>query len=216
VAGEEVEMRPAIVAPVSRSLAVADAVRSAAFYRDVLGFEIHQGPDGTEATCGPALLHFGARGPGRAIVFFETDDIDAMHSDIRARGGPTSEIVKVNWIKMRMFEIRDPDGNSEVAVTLKGWLEEFVTVTVCDGGFAPPCCPENISPVGSTVAPRTLLPAARIFSTTTVVCTAELDAPPAANWTVPFELAVAGAVDLTHPTSTDGRQDFVRAEFVAR
>jgi catechol-2,3-dioxygenase len=31
--------KPAIVAPVSRFLAVADADRSVAFYRDVLGFE---------------------------------------------------------------------------------------------------------------------------------------------------------------------------------
>jgi len=45
-------------------------------------------------------------------VFFETGDIDAMQSAIRARGGQTSEIVRVNWIKMRMFEIRDPDGNT--------------------------------------------------------------------------------------------------------
>jgi len=52
------EVRPAIVAPVSRSLAVADTARSAAFYGDVLGFEIHQGPDGTEAASGPGASAF--------------------------------------------------------------------------------------------------------------------------------------------------------------
>jgi catechol 2,3-dioxygenase-like lactoylglutathione lyase family enzyme len=112
VAGKEVEVKPAITAPVSRRIAAADIARSAAFYRDVLGFEIHQGADGTEATNGPALLHFDGRASGQAIVFFETDDVDAMHSAIHARGGQTSEIARVNWIKMRMFEVHDPGGNT--------------------------------------------------------------------------------------------------------
>ena len=30
---------------------------------------------------------------------------------VRARGDKPSPIERVNWIKMRMFEIRDPDGN---------------------------------------------------------------------------------------------------------
>jgi catechol 2,3-dioxygenase-like lactoylglutathione lyase family enzyme len=97
---------------VSRAIAVADAARSAAFYRDVLGFDINESPDGSEASNGPALLRFDASGPGPAIVFFETNDVDAMHGAIRASGGETGEIAKVNWIKMRMFEIRDPDGNN--------------------------------------------------------------------------------------------------------
>ena len=29
-----------------------------------------------------------------------------------ARAVSASELVKVNWVKMRMFEIRDPDGNT--------------------------------------------------------------------------------------------------------
>ena len=106
------EVKPAIVAPVSRWLPVADVARSAAFYRDVLGFEIHEAPDGTEATNGPALLHFDPGSSGPAAVFFETDDLSGMQSAIRARGVETGEPVKVNWVKMRMFEIRDPDGNT--------------------------------------------------------------------------------------------------------
>ena len=35
-----------------------------------------------------------------------------MHSAISARGIAASELVKVNWVKMQMFEIRDPDGNT--------------------------------------------------------------------------------------------------------
>jgi len=101
-----------IVAPVSLWLTVGDVARSAAFYRDVLGFEIHQAGDGTEATSGPARLHFDPAGSGPAIVFFETDDVEAMHSAICSRGIAASELVKVNWVKMRIFEIRDPDGNT--------------------------------------------------------------------------------------------------------
>ena len=80
----------------SRSLGVADTQRSVAFYRDVLGFEIAQRPDGVEATNGPALLHFDSQGSGSAVLFFQTDDVAAMHAAIRARGGQTSEIEKVN------------------------------------------------------------------------------------------------------------------------
>jgi catechol 2,3-dioxygenase-like lactoylglutathione lyase family enzyme len=104
------EVMPAIVAPVSRWLTVSDVARSAAFYRDVLGFEIREVANGTEATNGPALLHFDAGTPRPAAVFFETADVAAMHAALRARGAQASEIVKVNWVKMQMFEIRDPDG----------------------------------------------------------------------------------------------------------
>ena len=30
-----------------------------------------------------------------------------------------------------------------------------------------------------------------------------------------IQLGVLGAIDLTHPACTDGREDFIRAEFVA-
>jgi len=41
----------------------------------------------------------------------QADDVVATHAAIRARGGSPSDIERVNWIKMQMFEIRDPDGN---------------------------------------------------------------------------------------------------------
>jgi predicted enzyme related to lactoylglutathione lyase len=44
-------------------------------------------------------------------VFFETDNVEGMHSAIRRRGGEPSDLEKVNWIKARVFEIRDPDGH---------------------------------------------------------------------------------------------------------
>ncbi len=45
-------------------------------------------------------------------MFFPTDDVVAMHTAVRTRGGEPSGLEKVNWIKMRMFEIRDPDGHT--------------------------------------------------------------------------------------------------------
>jgi predicted enzyme related to lactoylglutathione lyase len=100
-------MKAAIVAPVSRGLVVSDIARAAAFYRDVLGFAIH----GTEAVNGPALLRLEQGAPESAIVFLETDDVEGMRAEIRARGGTAGEIAKVNWIKMQMFQVQDPDGN---------------------------------------------------------------------------------------------------------
>jgi catechol 2,3-dioxygenase-like lactoylglutathione lyase family enzyme len=129
----ESELRPnrssGIVSPLSRHLSVADLERSVAFYRDVLGFEVHLVPtvDGVPATVeavrGPARIQFGTqdtaydstgqpRPRGAAILFFETDDVEAMRAAVRAGGGAPSELENVNWIKMRMFAIRDPDGHT--------------------------------------------------------------------------------------------------------
>lgn len=115
--------KPTIVAPVARSIGVADAARSVVFYRDVLGFEVRGQPGIIEAVYGPACIRIDSQegapngqedpGPRRsAILFFQTGDVEAMHAAIRARGGAPSELEKVNWIKMRMFEIRDPDGHT--------------------------------------------------------------------------------------------------------
>jgi catechol 2,3-dioxygenase-like lactoylglutathione lyase family enzyme len=115
--------QPAIVAPAARYIGVADTARSIVFYRDVLRFEVHEGPDGVEASYGPARVHLGIHGfapidwehprpPGSAILFLETDDVAAMHAAIRARGGQPSDVEKVNWIKMQMFQVHDRDGNT--------------------------------------------------------------------------------------------------------
>jgi catechol 2,3-dioxygenase-like lactoylglutathione lyase family enzyme len=117
------DLKPAIVAPVARSTGIADRDRSVRFYRDVLGFEIHDAADTLEAVSGPARIQLCSedytpndwtepRRPGSAVIFFETDDVAAMHAAIRAHGGLPSEVEKVNWIKMRMFQIRDPDGHT--------------------------------------------------------------------------------------------------------
>ena len=113
-----------IVSPVSRHLFVADVARSVAFYRDVLGFDAQDSKDfyGTPASAevvsGPARIALGARDVGtpsaeqRQILFFETDDVAAMRNAVMARGGKPTELEKVNWIKMQMFEVRDPDGHT--------------------------------------------------------------------------------------------------------
>jgi len=116
----------AIITPVSRLLGAADLARTTTFYRDVLGFEVHQSAgDATaiEVVSGKARIRFGAddyapadwderRPIGSAIVFFETDNVDAIHAAARARRGKPSDLEKVNAIKMRVFEIRDPDGHT--------------------------------------------------------------------------------------------------------
>lgn len=120
---------PAIVGPVSRHLCVADVARSIAFYREVLGFDtraVRQGdgvPAVVEVVCGPARIQLDTgdaaydstgepRPRGAAVLFFQTDDVARMRDAVIARGGKPTELEKVNWIKMQMFEIKDPDGHT--------------------------------------------------------------------------------------------------------
>ncbi len=108
----------AIVSPVSRAIDVADVARSVAFYRDVLGFaETPIGRDsGVDADAqvvrGPARLQFVRSAIVHpSVLFFEADSVAALREEIARRGGRVSDLVDVNWIKMRMFEVRDPDGH---------------------------------------------------------------------------------------------------------
>ena len=115
---------PRIVAPVSRLLGARDHQLAVSFWRDVLGFDVRGSvEDGSvELTSGRARIRFGGidcppdfsgegRPPGSAVIFFDTDDIERMHAAIRTRGGRPTDIEKVNWIKRRVFEVRDPDGH---------------------------------------------------------------------------------------------------------
>jgi predicted enzyme related to lactoylglutathione lyase len=117
--------KPIIAAPVSRSIAVADIDRTVAFYRDVLGFEVRPitGHSGIELTHGPASIHpserafapdsTGTQRPkGAAIIFFQIADVIALHGLVSANGGQPSTPEKVNWIKMQVFQIDDPDGHT--------------------------------------------------------------------------------------------------------
>src|SRR5262249_44839702 len=115
--------KPAITNPVMRILGSGDPANTTAFYREILGFQVVEKDGALEAEYGPARIRFGADDyppseweqplpRGSASLFFETDDITAMHEAIRGRGGEPSAIEKVNWIKFQMFEIRDPDGHT--------------------------------------------------------------------------------------------------------
>jgi len=89
-----------IVSPVSRDLLVADPACSAAFYRDVLGLGSIVNIDFRKGSSPPQS------------IFIETSDVAALRESIAARGAAPSEIQRVNWIKMEMFEVRDPDGHA--------------------------------------------------------------------------------------------------------
>jgi uncharacterized glyoxalase superfamily protein PhnB len=111
--------KPAIVSPVMRFLRVIDTDRSLAFYHDVLGFEVrpvqhdYGFPAVAEVVSGEARIQIGDKEPvQRQIVFFEIDNVAAMREAVVARGGEPTALEKVNWIKMEMFEIRDPDGHT--------------------------------------------------------------------------------------------------------
>ena len=105
-----------IVSPVSRQLRVIDRQRSLAFYRDVLGFAAATSDDGSvHLTSGPAQLDLVLRGTdesgARDVVFIVRANIAAMHADLADRGAAPGPLARVNWIKMQMFDLRDPDGH---------------------------------------------------------------------------------------------------------
>jgi catechol 2,3-dioxygenase-like lactoylglutathione lyase family enzyme len=114
-----VDNKPAVTAPVMRHLGASDLPRMVAFYRDVLGFQV---VDEKEVAYGPARIVFSEddwdpynterRSRGSAMVFFQVDDVVGMHAVVKARGGAPSEPEKVNWIKMHVFQIQDPEGHT--------------------------------------------------------------------------------------------------------
>jgi uncharacterized glyoxalase superfamily protein PhnB len=119
-------MNAIIVSPVSRHLVVSNVAKSIDFYRDSLGFEVPEVKAGgsafPEVVYGPARILFHSsekpvestgflRPPGKTMVFFETDNVHAMYSDLKQRGANPTEPEKVNWMKMEFFEVCDPDGH---------------------------------------------------------------------------------------------------------
>ena len=120
---------PKIVAPVSRHLSVADLERSTAFYRDILGFDVRSVSQGdglaavAEAVCGPAQdsAHDGRCGleqHGRAAHRADRPCYSSRRMMWPRCTRCWSRAVEIPpswkrwyWIKIRMFEIRDPDGH---------------------------------------------------------------------------------------------------------
>jgi len=114
-------------APVSRSLAVADLERGAAFYQHQLGFTplpraAGDPADGVALERGAAriVLHLGdgtwdstgrRNARGQAIVCFPVRDVRAMRDDLLVRGAPASPVCAVNHLKLDACTVTDPDGH---------------------------------------------------------------------------------------------------------
>jgi uncharacterized glyoxalase superfamily protein PhnB len=105
---------PKFTSPIARELAVWNLDRSVAFYQEVLGFVVSRGEEVAVALRGPVQIQLCPvlDPPPSSIVFLETADLVSAQTELRQRGAVTSEVVEVNWIKQRVFEIRDPDGHA--------------------------------------------------------------------------------------------------------
>jgi len=97
-------------------LASLDLPRTLAFYRDILGFEVHHFAhadygiaqrDGTE-------LHFW-KCPDRHIAentscYLRVPDIQAVHAELRDRIASLADVMHTDW-GMDELVVFDPDGN---------------------------------------------------------------------------------------------------------
>lgn len=103
-------------------IAVPDLQRSAAYYRDVLGFEIHtiEDPGWLFFRSGACLIMAGEcpdalrpdqLGDHSYFAYLEVDDIDDLYSTLRARDADVvKEMCEESW-GMREFGIRTIDGH---------------------------------------------------------------------------------------------------------
>jgi catechol 2,3-dioxygenase-like lactoylglutathione lyase family enzyme len=107
------------------SVPVSDPERAKRFYRDVLGFALIR-----EEPMGPDMRWIQLAPPGQPVtialvtwfeqmkpgglqgVMVNTEDIDADHATLSARGLQLGEIHQETWGRYAMFN--DPDGN--------GWI----------------------------------------------------------------------------------------------
>jgi uncharacterized glyoxalase superfamily protein PhnB len=117
-------------ASVTPNLLVQDIDRSAAFYRDVLGFTVKQTvPDAApfvfvwlERDGVPVFLNdpkavekdfpdARRREPGgTATLFFTVTDVDALHAHVAAKAKVIMPLV-TQFYGMREFAVEDPDGH---------------------------------------------------------------------------------------------------------
>jgi uncharacterized glyoxalase superfamily protein PhnB len=103
-------------------IAVPDLARSAAWYRDALGFEVHElGDPGWRwlqrdacvimaGEC-PDALPPAQLGDHSYFAYVEVDDIDALHADVAARGAEISKPLRDEPWGMREFGVRTVDGH---------------------------------------------------------------------------------------------------------
>ena len=103
-------------------IAVPDLARSAAWYRDVLGFEVHElGDPGWRwfqrdacvilaGEC-PDALAPADTGDHAWFAYIEVDGIDALHIELAARGIDTIKPLRDEPWGMREFGVRTIDGH---------------------------------------------------------------------------------------------------------
>lgn len=104
---------------------IGDQDRAIAFFLDKLGFEkradipfgrgerwVEVGPSGAETTLALVPPREGEPIGVDTRVAFSSDDVDADHADLRARGVDTDEeVMRMGDPIPPMFFFRDPDGN---------------------------------------------------------------------------------------------------------
>lgn len=107
------------------SFTVADVAASLAFYRDVLGFTVHEKWEqdgklmGLDLRAGDVCLFIGqddfAKGRDRVKgvghrIWFTTSDLDGLAAGILARGGTLDQPLQDRPWGGRDFAVADPDG----------------------------------------------------------------------------------------------------------
>lgn len=103
-------------------IAVPDLKRSAAFYRDVLGFKIESIPDPGWLfyTCGsctimagecPNAIPAGEIGDHSYFAYLEVENVDALHETVRSKGAEICKSLRDEPWGMREFGLRTPDGH---------------------------------------------------------------------------------------------------------
>ena len=108
-------MPPAVVAPLSRWLAVSDLRRAVAYYRDVLGFRVNyaQRDLGVMDRDDITLLLVPRDRPdaGAGRCEFYVRDADALHAELLTRGARVEgSPVSQPW-GLRSFRVLDLEGN---------------------------------------------------------------------------------------------------------
>ena len=103
-------------------IAVPDLAASAAYYRDVLGFEVHEiGDPGWRfflrddcrilaGHCADAIPPADL-GDHSYFAYIEVDDVDALHAEVVARGATLIKPLRSEPWGLREFGVRTADGH---------------------------------------------------------------------------------------------------------
>lgn len=103
-------------------IAVPDLQKSAAFYRDVLGFRIDAIPDPgwlfyRSGACTimagecPDALPPSQLGDHAYFAYLQVSDVDSLHETVRAAGTPICKTLRDEPWQMREFGLVTPDGH---------------------------------------------------------------------------------------------------------